>query len=192
MFLPAKTVKAAIFALLCCLLVSGCAQDYKFFLDDHTEVSLIRRIAVLPFANHTQTKLVEHRFRNVVTTEILSNGLFDVVESGDIQRFLDEELRKGVVELSTEMAKKMGRELDIDTYLVGAVDMYEEKRNGSYSYPVVALTMRLIEIKSNKIIWQASGSESGYGTLSRIFGFASKDFNQVSFRLAQKLMRTMY
>ena len=69
-------------------LVSGCATKRNFYLDENVEINLLRRIAVLPFVNYTQTKFVESRMRDVVTTEILSLGLFDVVADGTIRRFL--------------------------------------------------------------------------------------------------------
>jgi hypothetical protein len=75
--------------------------------------------------------------------------------------------------------------------MTGSVGIYDENRNGSYTYPVVSVTLCLLDVRNNKIIWQASASETGYGTWSRMLGFASEDFNQVSFRLAQKVLSTL-
>ena len=173
------------------LLISGCAAKRDFFLDENVEINLLQRIAVLPFVNNTQTKFVENRLRDVVTTEILSLGIFDIVADGDIRRFLKDEVSGNPDAVDTKVARKMGRELGVEAFMTGAVDNYNENRNGSYTYPVVAVTLRLLDVRNNKIIWQASASESGYGTWSRVFGFASDDFNQVSFRLAQKVLATL-
>lgn len=173
------------------LLVSGCATERNFFLDENIEINLLRRIAVLPFVNHTQTKFVENRLRDVVTTEVLSLGIFDLVADGDVRRFLKDEVNGNPDAVDTKVARKLGRELEVEAFMTGAVDIYDENRNGTYTYPVVAVTLRLLDVRNNKIIWQASASESGYGTWSRVFGFASDDFNQVSFRLAQKVLTTL-
>ena len=173
------------------LLVSGCGAKRDFFLDENVEINLLQRIAVLPFTNNTQTKFVENRMRDVITTEILSLGIFDVVADGDIRRFLKDEVSGNPDAVDTKVARKMGRELEIGAFMTGAVGIYDENRNGSYTYPVVAVTLRLLDVRNNKIIWQASASESGYGTWSRVMGFASEDFNQVSFRLAQKILATL-
>ena len=174
------------------LFFSGCAtKDLRFFRDENVELDLLHRIAVLPFTNNTQTKLVENRFRDIVTTEILSRGFFDVVVSGDVLNFLRGEVRGDPTAVDAKVARQMGRALEVGAYLTGAVEIYDEERNGSYTYPVVAVTLQLIEIRSGKVIWQAAGSETGYNTWSRIFGLASDDFNQVSFRLTQKLLTTM-
>jgi len=173
------------------LSVCGCASEKNHFLDENVEIDLLRKIVVLPFENHTQTKYVESRMRDVITTEILSRGLFDVVADGDVLRFLKDEVSGKVEAIDTKVARRMGRELEVEAFMTGAVDIYDENRNGSYTYPVVAVTLRLLDVRNNKIIWQASASETGYGTWSRMFGFASEDFNQVSFRLAQKVLATL-
>ncbi len=176
---------------LCGILFSGCVTDRTFFLDENIEINLLQRIAVLPFANNTQTKFVESRLRDVITTEILSRGIFDIVADGDIRRFLKDEVSGNPQAVDSKVARKMGRELEVEAFMTGAVDIYDENRNGSYTYPVVAVTLRLLDVRNHKIIWQASASESGYGTWSRVFGFASEDFNQVSFRLAQKILASL-
>jgi TolB-like protein len=180
--------------LLAALSVAGCAtspEETRYFKDDKVQLELLQKVAVLPFVNNTQTKLVENRFSNIVTTEILSRGLFEVATTGDVLAFLREEVRGDPTAVDAGVARKMGRALKVDAYLTGAVEIYDMERNGSYSYPVIAVTMQLIDIKSGRIIWQAAGGDTGYGAWSRVFGLASDDFNQVSFRLARKLLDTM-
>jgi len=183
-------VKVVLISLLL-LSVFGCASEKNHFLDENVEIDLLRKIVVLPFENHTQTKFVENRMRDVITTEILSRGLFDVVADGDVLRFLKDEVSGNPEAVDTKVARRMGRELEVEAFMTGAVDIYDENRNGSYTYPVIAVTLRLLDVRNNKIIWQASASETGYGTWSRVLGFASEDFNQVSFRLAQKVLATL-
>jgi len=189
-----RAVTAGIFLGLFCLmsLLSGCAgQDMRYYRDENVEIELLQRIAVLPFANHTKTKLVENRFTNIVTTEILSRGTFEVANPGDVLAFLREEVNGDVSAVDAKVARKLGRALEVGAYLTGAVELYDEERNGTYTYPVIAVTMQLIDIRSGRIIWQAAGSDTGYDTWSRIFGLASSDFNLISFRLARELLDTM-
>ena len=189
----AKSQKLVLVILLLApLFFSGCTtKDLRFFRDENVELELLQRIAVIPFANNTQTTLVEKRLSNITITEILSRGFFEVVATGDVLTFLREEVRGDSTAVDAKVARQMGRVLEIGAYLTGAVEIYKDERNGSYTYPVVAASMQLIEIRSGKIIWQAAGSATGYKTWSRVFGLTSDDFNQVSFRLVQKLLDTM-
>lgn len=198
MILNSRKIKLLVRSLMlvaitasCLLIVSSCASKKNHFLDENVEIDLLRKIVVLPFANNTQTKFVESRMRDVITTEILSRGLFDVVADGDVLRFLKDEVGGDPQSVDTKVARRMGRELEVEAFMTGAVDIYGENRNGTYTYPVIAVTLRLLDVRNNKIIWQASASETGYGTWSRIFGFASEDFNQVSFNLAQKVLASL-
>ncbi len=190
---PAKIFLSCTLLLAVILLLAGCAgqEEARYFRDDKVELELLQKVAVLPFVNNTQTKLVENRFSNIVTTEILSRGIFDVAAQGDVLAFLREEVRGDPTAVDAQVARKLGRALKVDAYLTGAVEIYDMERNGTYEYPVIAVTMQLIDIKSGRIIWQAGGGDTGYDSWSRVFGLASDDFNRVSFRLARKLLDTM-
>lgn len=177
---------------LCLGLLSGCASTPRHYAAESLGLGYVKRVVVLPFENHTETKYAEQRFSDVITTEILSRGLFEVVEKGEAQRFLREELvQKEQDTLDQATAMRLGQELNVQAYLAGAVEDFKVVQNGSYSYPVIAATLRLVDVKTGQIIWQASGSESGYKTLDRLFGFASEDINQVGFRLARRLLSTL-
>ena len=170
----------------------GCAGVPLHYADETIRLGYVKRIAILPFENHTQTKYAEERLRDIISTEILSRGFFEVIEKGDLSRFLQEELvnrKQETIDLPT--AQRLARDLKVDAYLAGSVDDFSETRSGSYAYSVVAATFRLVDVKTGKIIWETSGSESGYSTFNRIFGFDGEDINQISFKLVRKLLDTI-
>lgn len=163
-----------------------------YFAAESLELGYVKRVVVLLLENHTDQTYSHQRFHDAVTTEILRRGLFEVVEKGEAQRFLREELvRKDQSVLDQATAQRLGQELNVQAYLAGAVEDFSHRQNGSYSYPVVAATLRMIDVKTGQIIWQSSGSESGYSTFDRLFGFVGEDINQVSYRLAQRLLGTI-
>ena len=175
------------------VMLTGCASGpINSYVNENVSFGYIDKIAVLPFENHTQNKQVEERVRDIVTTEVLSRGLFDVVEKGDLGRFLREEtVVREHYALDQATAKRLIPRLQAQAYLAGSVDDFSEVRNGSYNYPVVALTLRLVDAESSRIIWQTSGHASGYSTIDRLFGLASEDANQVTFRLVDRLLDTL-
>lgn len=177
--------------ILTFLTLTGCSKP-RYFVAETMSLGYVKRIVVLPFQNNTESKFAHERFRDVVTTEILSRGLFEIVEKGESQRFLQEELvRRDFQTLDNETAQRLGRELGVEAYLAGSVQDFSEQQNGGYSYPVVAATLRLVDVKTGQIIWQVNDSESGYRTVDRIVGFASEDVNQVSFRLCKRMFSTL-
>jgi TolB-like protein len=175
------------------LVLGGCVSGpTTSFVNENVSFGYIQKIAVLPFENHTQAQFVEERIRDIATTEVLSRGLFDVAEKGDLERFLREEMVvREHYSLDLATSKRLIPRLKTQAYLAGSVDDFTEMRNGPYSYPVVAVTLRLVDSESGKIIWQASGHESGYSTADRLFGLASDDANQVTFKLIKRLLDTL-
>lgn len=170
----------------------GCSAPPRHYAAESLGLGYLKRVAVLPFKNHTVTNFAEMRFQDVVTTEILSLGLFDLVEKGETQRFLLEEVvQKSNDTLDQATAVRLGQDLNVQAYLAGSVEAFSDGQNGNYSFPVIAATLRLVDVNTGQIIWQASGSETGYRIIDRLFGFASEDANQVSFRLAQRLLSTL-
>ena len=179
--------------MLLALAAAGCAQRQPaHYAAETLGLGYIKRVVVLPLENHTDETFAHERFQDAVTTEILRRGLFEVVEKGEARRFLREELvRKDQETLDQATAQRLGQELNVQAYLAGAVEDFSERQNGNYTYPVVAATLRLIDVKTGQIVWQSSGSETGYRTFDRLFGFVGADINQVSYRLAQKLLGTI-
>lgn len=176
---------------VCLLALAGCAKP-RYFVSETMALGYVKRIVVLPFQNNTENKYAHERFRDVVTTEILTRGLFEIVEKGESQRFLQEELvRRDFQTLDNETAQRLGRDLGVEAYLAGSVQDFSEQQNGGYSYPVVAATLRLVDVKTGQIVWQVNDSESGYRTLDRLVGFASEDINQISYTLAKRMLSTL-
>lgn len=177
---------------LVCVGLCGCLSKTPHYTSEAVGIGYVKRIVVLPFENNSGTKFAEERFRDVITTAILSRGLFDIIEKGEAQRFLREELvRKEQENLDLATANRLGEDLNVEAYLAGAVEEFDEKQNGAYTFPVISVTLRMVDVKTGQIIWQASGSESGYRTLDRMFGFVSDDANTISFRLAGRLLETL-
>ena len=172
--------------------LTGCAGHPQSYVHENLGLGYVKKIAILPFENNTQTKFAEERLRDVVATEILSRNLFSLVEKGDTQRFLREEIVSNQPQmLNLKDAQKLGKDLQAQAYLAGSVDDYSEVRNGPYSYYVVAATFRLVDTKTGEILWQVTDSESGYNTWDRVFGLASDDANQLSFILVKRMLGTL-
>ncbi len=190
-----RSKKIDIWGMILCwvLFLSSCGTSYiqKSFLRPGVDTSYIKRVAVLKFQNNTQQKYAAERLRNVVMTELLTQGIFDVVDKSLVDMVLLEEVvgEQGVYNKAT--LRRIAKKLGVQALIIGSVDAYEIVREGSYSYPVVALTLTLIDGSTGEIVWQASGTASGYSTLGRIFGLRSKDLTQLSFDLVEDLLQSL-
>ncbi len=175
------------------LLFSSCGskQMMESFVREGVDPSYIKRVAVLKFENNSQDSYAAERLRNITMTQILSLGLFDVIDKAMVDVVLEEQMLGDKVSLDKSTLRRIAKKLGVQALVVGSVDAYEEKREGSYTYPVIALTLRLIDGASGEVIWQASGTASGYSTVGRLFGLRPQDFTQVSFNLVERLLKTL-
>ncbi len=185
--------KIAVLLINLLILIASCGihQMMESYLREGVDTTYIKKVAVLKFENNSQDNYAAERLRNITMTEILSLGLFDVVDKAMVDVVLEEQMVGEKVSLDKSTLRRIAKKLGVQALVVGAVDAYEENRDGSYTYPVVALTLRLIDGASGEVIWQASGTASGYSTSGRLFGLRPKDFTQVSFDLVERLLKTL-
>ncbi|MEW6218294.1 MAG: CsgG/HfaB family protein [Thermodesulfobacteriota bacterium] len=185
-------VAARLGGLLLVVLVAGCSSHaLTYYVREGADLTFIKKVAVMPLANNTKEKFAADRVRNIVLTQVLVDSLFDVTETGQLEKILEEEAGKADAPLDEALARRLGKRLSVQAFLLGSVDAYDEERKGNYSYPVVAMTLKLVDAETGLILWQASGSYSGYSSWSRILGTQGRDQSAVTFRLVRSLLASL-
>ncbi|SNR70335.1 hypothetical protein [Desulfurobacterium atlanticum] len=155
--------------------IFGCASNQgsiNYFVKPKS-ASKITRVAVLPFMNLTTDKFAGERARDFVITALLEKGI-DVVPKGAVDR---EVKRLGVPSgffFDVNDLRVLADVLKVNGFVQGSVDEYKIERRGTYAYPVVAVTLKVLDTNGN-VVWQASGVKSYYSTVGRLFGLKSKD-----------------
>ncbi len=175
------------------LSVYGCGAKTttKTFLREEVDLSYITRIAVLPLENHTKNDFAAERIRDIITTQILAMKLFDVVDKGIVDSALRELAIEPGMSIDTPVLKRLGQRLNVQAFLLGAVEQMGESRKGASVYPEVSLTLRLVDSKASLVLWRASGHRSGYSVWDRLFGLAPKDTFEVSLALVHDMLSTI-
>jgi len=162
------------------------------FLRDEVDLTYVTRVAVTPFENNSKEPFAPERVRGMAITEILAQGLFDVVDKGLVDSAFREEamdLNKGP--LDPGAMKRLGQRLNVQAFLMGSIDQAGDVQRGPNSYPALAMTLRLIDIHTGMIFWQASGSQTGDSLSKRLFGLGSDDEFKVALRLLRQLLATI-
>jgi TolB-like protein len=174
------------------LILAACGSksvSHSFVRED-VDFTFIERIAVLPFANNSSDKYAPERARDVTITQVLQLGLFDTVEKVLVDNVMYEEGVDSEGPIDPLTLKRMGQRLNTQAVILGTVDLAESGRIGASSYPVMALTLRLIEVNSGLILWQASGNFSGDSWSRRLFGLKPDDTYQIASKLVRRMLRT--
>lgn len=114
----------------------------------------LEKVGVYPFKNYTDTPRAGLRAANIAEGVMLSRGydarsrLYDGSVGFDLQDQLADAKRYGLKYI-----------------LVGAVSEWRYK-TGIDGEPAISLQMKIIERKTKKVVWSATGSESSWGNAS--------------------------
>ena len=180
----------AIILLSLLLSLPGCysagPSPIEAYVRENTNVLLIRTIAVLPFEGSGRTA----RIRELTITQLLANNVFDVVDKGLVDKFMQQEAIQAGAPLDIFTLRRIGESLDVKAVMMGSVEEVTNSR-GSASYEEITMTLRIVECETGQVLWQASGMRSGYSTADRLFGMAPKDRFQVTLGLLYDLMDTI-
>ena len=184
--------KKTIFVFAVMLLFFGCGGPMTY-IRPTADLTYIKTVAIVPFQNLTQEKHAEGKLMNVVATEILRRGVFDVVEFGEVDKVLKEEgIRKERGVISKSVAERAGKRLNVQAFIVGAVEEYGMSRAGSSSYPEVSASLKLIDAKSYMILWEATHSVKGTTILDRLFGIGKKSSSDLCRELVEEMFDTLF
>jgi hypothetical protein len=184
----------AVWALLL-FLAGGCALTpgggAKSYVREDVDFGFVRKIAVLPLENNSKDEFAPEMLRDIVITRIFAMRLFDVADKGMVDSLLREEAIDAGKPIDAPTIRRIGQRLNAQALLLGTVDLAAEGRKGAVSYPEMALTLRILDVESGLVIWQAGGNASGDSLSRRLFGLSSRDRYQVGAELVHDLLRTV-
>lgn len=176
------------------VVLSGCAANTNMesFFRKEVDISYIGRVAVMPIQNNSKDNFVSERVRDMVITQILSRGTFDVVDKGLVDSALrDEAVNLKKAPMDNSVMKRLGQRLNVQAFMMGTIDNAEQVQRGAVSFPDLAITLRLVDVNTGAIFWQASGHRSGDSLGKRLFGLGSDDSFRVSMKLLKRLLGTI-
>ncbi len=177
-------------ALLVFVLGCGGGVNVTRYANPKADISYIKRVAILPLKNFSRDTSAHEKVRDILETELLAQGLFDVVDNGQTDYILAE-MRINTNNLDIKSLKKIASRLGVQGIITGSVDEFALIQSGGISLPLVTLSLKLIDAQSGIVIWQATGTEKGGGALNRLFGIGEKTLSDVTDILIKKMLKTL-
>ena len=175
--------------------LAGCGFPFmgksKAFVRENVDFGFVQKIAVLPVENNSKDEFAPELVRDITITRILAMKLFDVTDKGLVDSFLREEAIDPGKPLDVSTIKRLGQKLNVQSLLLTTLDIAADSRKGTMSYPEVSVTLRLLEVETGLVIWQAGGHQSGDSFLRRLFGLGGRDKYQVTLSLVDNILHTI-
>lgn len=150
-------MKRLILATITLLLLASCA------ITDRTKTpQLTKNVkwALLPMANHTETPQAGLRFEAIAETILRARGitLLEKYPSNLTQDSLFEPADAKAVAAAMVWAQQSGAKYAV----TGTVNEWRYK-TGVDGEPAVGLTIKIIDVTTQQVIWDAAGARTGWG-----------------------------
>jgi polysaccharide biosynthesis protein PelC len=177
------------------LAVGGCTTHRPSevtYHDPGMDFSLLQKVAVLPFANLTQSTAAGERVRDVFMTMLQAGGTIYVLPPGEVARGLD---RAAVAKATTPTAEEcvnLGKILQVDAVISGVVREYGEVRSGTAASNVASVSVQMMETQTGKIVWSASSTKGGITAADRMFGGGGDPMDQVTSEAVRDLLDKLF
>lgn len=150
---PWKTILIGLSLLITACTGSIVQHSARIYVSPET------RIAVIPFANYTETPLAGERAMSITASELQSFGIRNIVVYKN--QFQGKILFPGMNKVISQKALfQWARHMHARFVLTGSVNEWSYKV-GLDGEPVVGLEMQMIDLASGQIIWTAVASKSG-------------------------------
>jgi hypothetical protein len=175
------------------LLAMGCRSSAPtYYINPNVDFSYIKKVAVLPFDNLTGTKGVEDVLRHIVIHELLVSGLMEVVVPGEAIGAMEALGIKSVSTLTEDQIKALGKRLDVQGIIIGAIEKYSIEMKGSVGVPEVTLTMMMAETTSGSIVWSVTKTGGGASFVARHFGGSTDTLSEVALDVVREAIDTLF
>ncbi|MBE0425681.1 MAG: hypothetical protein IBX72_03435 [Nitrospirae bacterium] len=176
------------------LLISACGGrgSPSFYINQDIDFSFFKRVAVLPLENFTNEKFAGEAVRQVVISELLASGLVDVVCPGDVNTAFETLKIKSGQSPNAEQIKTVGKTLNVQAVIMGAVNKYGEIREGNISAPEVSITLMMADTGSGSIIWSVTKTRGGASFLAKHFGARADTMSEAVLKVVRAAIHTLY
>ncbi len=166
--------KRIVVAVAALFIAAGCTRPV---LRDHAlpskakdQYTRIKRIAIFPFENYSDTKDADKTIDALLTTAIREERVFNEVEE---TRFVRDTMKKLKITstdiIDKEVVKKLGDEMAVEGIVYGKIISYgkgKEKDSASQ----VTMDMALLDPSSGTVLWIGNVSAYGGLTVGKVFG----------------------
>jgi TolB-like protein len=183
-----KVVVTALSFLL--IFIYGCGAP-EYFVRPKTDISNIKRVAVLPFENFTSDGYAGEKIRRVVITELLSRGI-DVIEPGEVTRILTEARIRSLGSINVSEIQNIGKTLGVEAVMMGSVEAFGISGGISVTYPEVTINLMLIETSSGNIIWSVRHTAGGASFWTRHFGSEGISLSEAARKVVKETINTLF
>ena len=173
-------LREVVVALLLLSLTACAGSSSSSYHDPNMDFAALRTIAVMPFTNLTRDKQAAERVRDTFINNLLSTGTVYVIPTGEVARGISRSEMVNPAAPSSAEIIKIAAIVKADAVITGVVREYGQVRSGSTSANVISLSMQMIEVQLQKVVWTASSTKGGISIRDRLLGSGGEPMDEVT------------
>ncbi|NOZ68328.1 MAG: hypothetical protein GXP46_03595 [Deferribacteres bacterium] len=144
------------------------------------------RVAVLPFLNRSKFRNAGMISTYLLLVDMLKNSRFVPVEYGNVREVIVDRSIRSRGELDFEDMRALSRALNVEGIVVGTVERYSAS-----DPPAVAVTVRLLDARNNRILWYNSHQLTGEDDIVVFDRGRIRTVDKVAYRAVSELVERM-
>lgn len=159
-----QNFRRAVLAATLGTLIAACGNAYhRGYVADSPTFRDMAVVAVLPFENLTDYPHAGAITADLFTTGLYAFGRFKVIGADSAVRLFQEQGGMPLPHPDRTYALEVGRAIHADAVVYGSVNEFayrlDKMRLGARE-PAVAITVRMVDVKSGQVVWAASESRA--------------------------------
>jgi hypothetical protein len=171
----------------------SCAPAPRLFVNGQADMTLYKRVVVVPFNNLSGESFAAARIVRALTTELTIADRFQMV---DPSLLLGELERENVTpdatgQLDINKLRAAAGKLEATAIIRGSVIEYGVHRQGTDEFPVVAFDCEMVDVQTGIVIWRISINESGKGRLPVVGGAGERTFSRVAEQACKRAVKVL-
>lgn len=192
-FLCSLGLKTVILPLVISLILAcGPSSSLTSYHDPSMDFAALRTVAVMPFANLTNTQMAAERVRDIFAQSLLATGAVYVIPSGEVARGIN---RVGIINPtapSNEEIAAFAGVVKVDALITGTVTEYGTVRSGPASANVLAFGVQMTEVQTRKVVWTASTTKGGISIWDRLLGSGGEPMNDITMAAVNDVLNKLF
>ncbi|MCW5830296.1 MAG: hypothetical protein KIT79_13380 [Deltaproteobacteria bacterium] len=182
-----RNMVAFVLAVLC----AGCGNQFaRHYVASPDQFEPIAVIAIAPFENLTDFPNAGEVVADIVGAELIALGRYKVIERETTVRLGAEAQLPWPPLLDRSFAAELGRKIQADALVIGSINEFNyrlDKSRQAPREPAVAVSVRMVNVRSGAVIWATTMSMSSYD----MFSTERDPVNRIAQKIASQMARRL-
>ncbi|MCC6653129.1 MAG: hypothetical protein IT348_18395 [Candidatus Eisenbacteria bacterium] len=163
-------------------LMAGCAPGPRLFVNRDADMTMYKRVVIVPFVNLSGEPYAVGRVVRALTTELIMVDRFQIVDPSLLLGELEQAnvTPDATGQFDVNKLRDAAAKLQATAVIRGSVSEYAIRRAGTDEFPVVAFDCEMLDVQTGIVIWRLSIQHSGKGRLPIIGGSGERTFSRVT------------